>query len=76
MMGLTCDCLNYCGDDPALATGKSKPCTSQQDRMHKDAIKQKKQASADILCQKFGVTNLLDLVEAQATHIQRLERAV
>jgi hypothetical protein len=72
MMGLTCDCLNYCGDDPALRTGKAKPCPSQRDRMHQDAIKAHKQAAADVLCQKFGVTNLLDLVQAQDTHIQRL----
>jgi hypothetical protein len=43
--------------------------------MHRDAIKEKQQAFADVQCQKFGVFNLLDLVEAQATHIQRLEGA-
>ncbi len=33
----------------------------------------KQQDAADLLCQKFGVTNVLDLVQAQDIHIQRLE---
>lgn len=73
MMGLTCDCLNDCGDDPALRTGKARPCPSRRDHEHQQAITQKKQAAATLLCQKFGVTNLLDLIQAQDTHIQRLE---
>lgn len=73
MMNLTCDCLDWCGDDPHLRTGKSKPCQKMRDREHHEAILKKQQAAADLLCQKFGVTNVLDLVQAQDTHIQRLE---
>jgi hypothetical protein len=73
MMGLTCDCLNDCGDDPDLYTGKAKPCPNRRDYEHQQAITQKKQDAANVLCQKFGVTNLLDLIQAQDTHIQRLE---
>ena len=73
MMGLTCDCLNDCGDDPALRTGKAKPCPNRRDYEHRQAITKKKQDAADVLCQKFSVTNLLDLILAQDTHIQRLE---
>lgn len=76
MMGLTCDCLNDCGDDPALRTGKAKPCPSRRDRLHQESIRKKKQEAADVLCQKFGVVNVLDLVETQNTHIQRLQDAL
>jgi hypothetical protein len=74
MMGLTCDCLNQCGDDPRLRTGKSKPCPTLRDREHQEKITAQKQAAATLLCKKFNVTNLLDLILAQDTHIQRLER--
>jgi hypothetical protein len=44
-----------------------------RDREHHEAILRKRQDAAYLLCQKFGVTNVLDLVQAQDTHIQRLE---
>jgi hypothetical protein len=37
----TCDCLNYCGDDPWLRDGRSMPCLSYAAR--------EKQAAADSL---------------------------
>lgn len=73
MTKVPCDCLNFCGDDPWLKSGKSTPCKALIDHRHHEKIIQQKQAAATLLCQKFGVTNLLDLILAQDTHIQRLE---
>lgn len=76
MLGLTCDCLIDCGDDPNLRTGKAKPCPKRREFLEREAIRQQKQASADALCKKFWVATVLDLVEVQDWHIRRLQDAL
>lgn len=38
MEKVKCDCLNHCGDDPWLITGKSYPCEKMLERMTADLI--------------------------------------
>ncbi len=48
--GVKCDCLNYCGDDPWLKSGKAVPCerAQQQARDEQDRAEQR-QADMTIL---------------------------
>lgn len=32
--GVKCDCLNYCGDDPWLKSGKAVPCERARQKAH------------------------------------------
>lgn len=70
---MTCDCLNDCGDDPGLRDGRAQPCKILLDKQHQDRISELKAAARQVLCQFYGVFNIVDLVEAQATHIERLQ---
>ena len=65
LSGPPCDCLNNCGDDPWLKEGRSTPC--------KNLLKHNLQAAQrQVLFDFYEVTNIVDLVIAQAAHVQRL----
>lgn len=36
----TCDCLNYCGDDPWVVNGKVRPCKRAVDQAHAEALRE------------------------------------
>lgn len=70
---VTCDCLNRCGDDPWLKDGRSQPCKHLLHRQALDLIAEQKAQAREPLYKFYGVSNIVDLVEAQATHIEKLQ---
>lgn len=53
-----CDCLNFCGDDPWLASGKAEPC---------DAVKRRKRQREQDAAERLTVIEHLQAMAATAT---------
>jgi hypothetical protein len=66
---MTCDCLNFCGDDPWLNDGRAQPCPIMVARQKREVIENQQADRRKILCKSYGVSNIGDLVEALANHI-------
>ena len=70
---VTCDCLNDCGDDPWLKDGRSQPCKYLRQRQALDLMAEQKALAREPLYKFYSVSNIVDLVEAQAAHIEKLQ---
>ncbi len=68
-----CDCLNWCGDDPWLKDGRAQPCKALKKQKIQAAIHAKRDKARMVLHRRYNTATIEDLVDAQASHIAKLE---
>ena len=69
----SCDCLNWCGDDPWLKDGRAEPCEYERALQQKLEISSKRDEARLVLHKFYNTTTIEDLVDAQMHHIERLQ---
>lgn len=60
---VSCDCLNDCGDDPQVKTGKVQPCRNMLDQQERDRILGEQLAYIIKMCKIHNAAGYIDLVE-------------
>ena len=66
---MNCDCLNDCGDDPDLKTGKVQPCPNMAKHQERERVLAKQVATIFRLSQLYRAENLFDLIEKMHAQI-------
>ena len=69
----SCDCLNWCGDDPWLKDGRAQPCEYERALQQKLELSAKRSEARLVLHKFYNTTTIEDLVDAQLHHIERLQ---
>ncbi len=72
-MPIECDCLNHCGDDHRLSSGKVRPCQTLIDFQRQRDIAKKQLEARLVLHSRFNTSKIEELVVAMAAHIAQLE---
>lgn len=60
---MNCDCLNDCGDDDRIKSGKVKPCEHMAARMEHDRMVSQQLGTITTLRSTYGADNIFDLIE-------------
>ena len=68
-----CDCLNYCGDDPWLRSGKAKPCAEKIARDQKRKARTTIAERINKLVNRHGsLRNVAKIVGVEPAYLSRL----
>jgi len=70
---MNCDCLNDCGDDDRLKTGKVQPCEHMAKRLERQRLISEQVATITHLRQIYGADNIFELIEKMHAEIVRLD---
>lgn len=70
---MNCDCLNDCGDDPAVKSGKVQPCENMLARIEQDRLVSKQLAKITELRKVYGASNLYELMDKMQAEVKRLQ---
>ncbi len=71
-----CDCLNDCGDDDRVKSGKVRPCENMVARMERDRIVSQQLATITALRATYDADNIFDLIEKMQAEVKRLQGVV
>ena len=71
---MNCDCLNDCGDDDRLKTGKVQPCPHMQVRLERERVVTQQLATITSLRQTYGASNVFELIEIMHQKLIAFER--
>jgi len=58
-----CDCTVYCGDDPWLKNGRSKPCASMQAYLERQGKVQEIESKIARLCSVYRCNSFSELIQ-------------
>ena len=78
---MNCDCLNDCGDDDRLKTGKVQPCEHMAARLERQRVISEQVATITQLRNIYGADNIFELIEKMhakvfaAIHVEKLKLA-
>ena len=73
---MNCDCLNDCGDDPALKSGKVQPCENMLARIEQDRQVSEQLAKITELRKVYGASNLYELMDKMHAEVKRLQGVI
>jgi len=71
---MNCDCLNDCGDDPDLKTGKVQPCEHMAARLERQRVISEQVATITQLRNIYGADNIFELIEKMHAKVTAYER--
>lgn len=73
---MNCDCLNDCGDDDRVKSGKVKPCENMQARIERDRVVTQQLAIITALRGIYAAENIFDLIEKMQAEVKRLQGVI
>lgn len=71
---MNCDCLNDCGDDPDLKTGKVQPCKNMAVHLERQRVISAQVATITKLREFYGADNIFELIDKMHAKVTAFER--
>ena len=72
---VTCDCLNWCGDDPWLNNGRAQPCAAWLARVERERVIAEQTVKIAELRTTFGAADIFDLLQKMHSELQAARTA-